>query len=170
MIFAVLSLVAVDVAGIESGLKAPQFNIESGDGKVLSLNQLQGKTVVVIYESKDVIEQNRPFKDELAVLLNGSEVLKAKTTVLSVIDCSSASWITKKVWKSNLVKNSKKETLTVYGDWDGSMSADYKMEDGKSNIVIIDRAGIVRYFKSGRLSSNEINQCKELIQKLAGNK
>jgi predicted transcriptional regulator len=168
MVLIFISLMSVKAGSIETGVKAPQFNIKSGDDKELSFDKIQGKVVIILYESKDVIEQNRSFKNELAALLNSSETLKAGTMVLSVIDCSSASWITKSVWKKNLVKNSKKENLMIYGDWDGRMFADYKMEDNKSNIVIIDRKGIIRFFKSGKLKDNEINQCKELIRQIAG--
>ncbi|MCX5812174.1 MAG: redoxin domain-containing protein [Proteobacteria bacterium] len=168
MTLILLSLMPVKAMSLEPGTKAPQFNIKSGDDKKLPFNTLQGKAVIILYESKDAIELNRSFKNELATLLNGSETLKARTMVLSVIDCSSASWVIRSVWKKNLVKNSKKENLIVYGDWDGKMSTDYGMEDNKSNIVIIDRTGIIRFFKSGKLNNNEINQCKDLIQKLAG--
>lgn len=161
-----LSLMSVKAMSLEPGVKAPQFNIKSGDDKELSLKNLQGKIVVIFYESKDTIEQNRIFKNELAALLDSSEALKARTKVLSVIDCSSASIITRGIWKENLVQSSEREKLIVYGDWDGKVLKDYGMGEDKSNVVVIDRKGIIRFFKAGTLNDSDIKQCKELIKNL----
>ena len=47
------------------GTQAPFFKVKSGNNKELSLDMLKGKTVVVFYETKDVVEKNRKLKDEL---------------------------------------------------------------------------------------------------------
>jgi len=158
---------AVNVVAIEPGLKAPQFKIQSGDDRQMYLEKIQSKLVIIFYESKDSIEQNRTLKNRITVLFNNIGELKTKTEVLSVIDCSSASWVTRNIWKKNLVENSRREKLIVYGDWDGRMLTDYGMEEGKSNFVIIDSKGIVRYFKSGKLDEMEIKNCLTLIRQLA---
>jgi predicted transcriptional regulator len=154
------------VQGLETGVQAPPFNLESGDNEKISLDRIKGKIVIIIYEAKNVIEQNRAFKNELTSLIDRSEVLKAQSTVLPVINCTSASWATKRIWKSNLRKNSKKENVTIYGDWDGKMFADYGIKDNTSNVVVIDANGIIRYFGSGKLDENEINKVKELLNRL----
>ena len=48
------------------------------------------------------------------------------------------------------------------------MASDYKMKDGASNVLIIDKRGTIRYFSSGVVASDEINKVKELLKKLAG--
>jgi predicted transcriptional regulator len=89
---------------------------------------------------------------------------------LPVINCSSAFWPFTGIWKSKLSENSKKEGTTIYGDWDGKMFSDYKMKDKESNVVIIDKIGIIRYIISGKVEDEEINKIKELLIKLGNEK
>jgi len=99
-------------------------------------------------------------------LLKESATLKDGTVVLPVIDCTSASWLTRKVWEMNLVKNSKKENVTIYGDWDGRMKTDYGIKVGMSNVIITDRKGYIRFTKAGQLNNRDIHQIKTLIRRL----
>jgi predicted transcriptional regulator len=39
--------------------------------------------------------------------------------------------------------------MTIYYDWNGKMSSDYKMKADVSNVVIIDKGGKIRFFTSG---------------------
>ena len=48
------------------------------------------------------------------------------------------------------------------------MSSDYQMKDHASNIVIIDKAGRIRFFTSGVVKAEEINKVKQLLIVLAG--
>ena len=47
------------------------------------------------------------------------------------------------------------------------MSSDYKMKPDESNIVIIDKGGRIRFFNSGKVKAEEINDVKELLITLA---
>lgn len=48
------------------------------------------------------------------------------------------------------------------------MSSDYKMQADVSNIVIIDKSGKIRFFTSGEVADEEINDVKQLLIVLAG--
>ena len=48
------------------------------------------------------------------------------------------------------------------------MSSDYKMKADVSNIVIVDKSGRIRFFTSGEVKAEEINDVKELLEVLAG--
>lgn len=165
-LFLVISLLFLNITlaeNVETGIKAPSFFLESGDSKGISLDQLKNKTIIIIYETKDVVEQNRQLKNELKTLLANSAPLNAQCIILPVINCSQANWLTKGVWQSNLRKNSEKERIAIYGDWDGKMFSEYGIKDNESNVIIIDRNGIVRYFSSGKLGDDAISNIKELI-------
>ncbi len=151
---------------METGTKAPRFSIKSGDGKEFSPDTGKSRITITLYETKDTIEQNRSFKNDLGALLKESATLKDGTVVLPVIDCTSASWLTRKVWEMNLVKNSKKENVTIYGDWNGRMKADYGVKVGMSNVIITDRKGYIRFTKAGQLNNRDIHQIKTLIRRL----
>jgi len=62
--------------------------------------------------------------------------------------------------------NTKKEGTAMYCDWNGKMSSDYKMQADVSNIVIIDKSGRIRFFASGDVTAEEINNVKELLNVL----
>jgi len=42
------------------------------------------------------------------------------------------------------------------------------MTDDVSNVVIIDKAGIIRSFTSGEVTAKQINDAKKLLKVLAG--
>ena len=46
------------------------------------------------------------------------------------------------------------------------MLSAYGMKDNESNVVIIDKKGIIRYFESGRLKDDEISKIRNLIENL----
>jgi len=147
------------------GREAPPFQVESGDGKVLEAKMLRGKVVVLFYESKDVIAKSRPLK----IILNAfyKEQKKEDQQIIlrvPIYDCTSAAWPIKGIWKSRLVENSKRVGMTVYGDWDGKMGTDYGMKGDDTNLLIIDKRGIIRYFRSGVVTDN--GETATLLKKL----
>lgn len=48
------------------------------------------------------------------------------------------------------------------------MSSDYKMKADVSNVLIIDKGGKIKFFASGEVTAEEINNVKELLKVLAG--
>ena len=57
--------------------------------------------------------------------------------------------------------------MTIYGDWDGRFFEKYKIIEGESNFIIIDKRGIVRYSKAGKVEKTEFLSIKQLLEKLA---
>lgn len=169
-LLAALGLLSVAAAsyGLEVGAAAPPFHLESGDRRTLSLDQLRGRVALILYETKDTTEENRPLKNEIAALYARSSPPGVRSAVLPVINCSSAHWPVSAVWRSRLKEHSEKEGLVIYGDWDGKMFSDYGMQDKASNVLVIDGAGVVCYFRSGRLAPGEIRLVIKLLKKLEG--
>ncbi|MGO9014797.1 MAG: hypothetical protein ACLQF0_07435 [Dissulfurispiraceae bacterium] len=154
---------------LEDGMRAPEFFITSGDDKNISLNQLKGSVITIFYETKEkeIIEQNRELKNELNQFYKDQpDSIKKQVSRLAVINCSGAVWPFKGIWAKNLIKNSLKEGITIYGDWDGSFFEKYKIIKGESNCIIIDKRGIVRYSKAGKIEQAEFFAIKELLKKL----
>jgi hypothetical protein len=137
------------------GKEAPPFQVESGDGKILQAKMLRGKVVVLFYESKDVLAQSRPLKAILNAYYNEqSKEDRQMILRIPIINCVSAAWPLKGIWKNRLIENSQRVGMTVYGDWDGKMGAVYGMKGDDTNLLIIDKKGIIRYFQSGPISGN----------------
>ncbi len=153
--------------GAEVGANAPFFRIKSGNDEELTLDSVKGKITVIFYETREVAEKNRRLKAELKKSYQQlAESQKASIVRLPVINCSSAFWPISGIWKSKLRENTIKEGLTIYGDWDGKMVSDYRMKDNESNIVMIDKKGVIRYFWSGKVEDGEINKIKDMVKEL----
>jgi predicted transcriptional regulator len=153
--------------GLRVGIDAPFFNIKSGNDEQLTLDIVKGKIIVIFYETKDVAEKNRKLKSELNKSYHElTDAQKTSIVRLPVINCSSAFWPISEIWKSKLRENTKKEGLTIFGDWGGKMLSEYRMKDKESNFVIIDQKGIIRYFSSGKIEDNEIAKIKGLLKEL----
>jgi predicted transcriptional regulator len=150
------------------GSPAPYFRVQSGDDKGLNLEMIKGKVIAIFYETKDIVENNQRLKDELNKLYyEQTGIVKDVLVRLPIIDCSDAVSLFQGIWKRRIREHSKKEGVTIYCDWEGKMSSDYKMNSDVSNIIIIDKSGRIRFFTSGEVKAEEINGMKELLIALA---
>lgn len=166
-----LALSGASLPGDEKiGKKAPSFKVKSGDGKVLTPDKLKGKILVIFYETKEVVEKNRALKKALNELARDPRFPSDVSLGMPIVNCSGAFWPFTRIWRSKLKENSKKEGLTIYGDWDGKMFTDYKMKNHESNVLVIDKNGIIRYSKAGKIDSKGITEIKDMLRKLASEK
>jgi predicted transcriptional regulator len=150
------------------GSAAPNFRVQSGDDRELTLDMIKGKVTALFYENKDLVENNKQIKDELNKLyFEQARIVKDVVVRLPVVDCSAAIWPFLGIWKRRVREHSKKEGVTIYCDWKGKMSSDYQMKADASNLVIIDKAGRIRFFSAGVIKAEEINKVKQLLIVLA---
>ncbi len=153
--------------GLPLGKPAPDFQVESGDNKKLSLDMLRGKVIVLFYESRHVIRKNIEFKNELKRLYREQPPYIQKDIFrLVVIDCSEALWPTLPIWKSKLKEHSRKEGFPIYGDWDRRMGGDYRMVPGDSNFLVIDKQGVIRYETVGKIDKSKSEKIIGLLENL----
>ena len=164
-----LTLVPGAFAQATLGAPLPALTARSGDGQVLSPNQMKDHVVVLYYETKELKELNREAKVELAKVYDGlPERARALVFRLPLVDASSAFWPITSIWESNLVKNSKIEGLTIYGDWDASARKALGFSENEAYVVVTDRLGVVRWVQKGRLSSSDIQKLETLLTTLTG--
>ena len=150
------------------GAAAPYFRVQSGDDKELTLDMIKGKVAAIFYQNKDIVDTNKRLKDELNKLYSEQTGIVRDVLVrLPIIDCSDALWFFRGMWKRRIKEYSKKEGVTIYCDWKGTMSSDYEMKADVSNVVIIDKGGTIRFFTSGEVTAAEIKAVKELLIVLA---
>lgn len=151
------------------GSAAPYFRVQSGDDRELTLDMLKGKVTAIFYENKDIVDANKRLKTELNKLYSEqTDALKNVLLRLPIVDCSEAFWPFRGLWKRRLREHSKKQGMAIYCDWEAKMSSDFKMKADVSNIVIIDKGGSIRFFTSGDVAAEEINDVKLLLKVLAG--
>jgi len=144
---------------------APAFKVVSGDKQTLTLDELKGKVVVLFYEAKRAVEQNRNLKNVLNRFYERQpQDIKNDIARVGVIDCQGV--LFRGAWESGLRGHSVKEGITVYGDWDGKMGEDYDFNTDESNVIVIDRKGMIRYRASGPLKDEDIDSIERLLEGL----
>jgi len=146
------------------GRPAPNFLVESGDSRKLTLDMVRGKVVVLFYETRHVIKKNLALKNELKHYYRVQPAnIQNDVFRLVVIDCSESTWPTLPIWKSQLREHSRKEGFTIFGDWNRQMCTDYHMQAGDSNFLIIDKHGLIRYAATGKVDPGQFEKIKELL-------
>ncbi|MCU0651934.1 MAG: hypothetical protein MUC39_03220 [Candidatus Omnitrophica bacterium] len=147
------------------GSVAPAFKVISGKKEVLASDDIKGKVAVLFYEAKSAIEQNRKLKTSLNVFYEGQpDSVKKDIVRIGVINCQGVFF--RGAWEKGLRDNSLKEGIAIYGDWDGKMSAGYHIKEDTSNVIVIDRKGIIRYYASGKVEDRDISMIEELLESL----
>ncbi|MGA9460568.1 MAG: redoxin domain-containing protein [Desulfobaccales bacterium] len=166
-----VALPGVAAAYLSVGEPAPFFSVESGDDENLTLDMLRGKVIILFYETREVVDKNREFKDYLKSLYNGlPEAVQENVFRLVVINCLDASFATRPIWRMKLREASERQGMTIYGDWTGDMLRDYQMQDDESNFLVIDKNGIIRYMATGLIERSQFEKLKEMLLNLANNK
>jgi len=163
-IFAVVlfSAIFAHAAGLKAGILAPAFKVISGNNQELALDDIRGKLAVIFYETKYMTEKNRRLKNELNKFYDAQQDRVKKLILrVPVINCKGVFFT--EAWKNNLKDSSKKEGITIYGDWDGKMFLAYGIKDKESNLIIIGRNGIVRYSFAGRVEEKDFGRIKDLL-------
>lgn len=143
--------------------RAPDFKVISGDKEELSLEDINNKVTVLFYEAKNTVEQNRKLKNSLNLLYKElPDSVKKDIIRIGVVDCQGV--LFKGIWEKALRDNAKKEGINLYGDWDGKMSKSYIFDRKESNVIIIDKKGIIRYYASGKIEEDGIIAIRELLK------
>jgi hypothetical protein len=90
-----------------------------------------------------------------------SDRIKRLILRVPVINCKGVIFID--TWKNNLRESSKKEGITIYGDWGGKMFLSYGIKDKESNLIIIGTDGIVKYCSAGIVEEKDFGKIKGLL-------
>ncbi len=143
--------------------EAPPFLVVSAYGETLTLEDLRGKTVVLFYDTRYTTEENNDLKYDIDTFRKDHLPVLSNLEVIQIIDASSASFLTRTIWKRKLREYSKKYNITLYADWTGEMRKDYNLSSRKSNIILIDPKGMIRFLFSGEAGESERKELFELV-------
>ncbi|HHS49577.1 MAG TPA: hypothetical protein ENN07_00465 [candidate division Zixibacteria bacterium] len=165
--FAIAGLARTDC--VKVGQIIPDFLVVSGDDVELTRDDLDGKVTVLFYLSRCAQGVNRPLSSALTEFYHAQdEAVQSNVLRVAVMNATEARWPISQIWRKRLVEASKERGITVYGDWDGTMLADFGFIDEDSNILIIDSELRARYFAHGRIEGEEIDNIKALLMELIG--
>jgi len=153
--------------GLKTGSLAPDFRVSSGEGKALSAKDIQGKAAGIFYETIDTVKQNIQLKAALGKYYDAEpEAVKKVIVRLPVINCAKVFLPLRGIYRSEFRKHSALEGITIYADWTGKMFADYNIQEGASNVFLIDKKGVVRYYSFGKIEPQEVTKVVDLFKKL----
>lgn len=169
--FIVSSAWGIDAIVSLVGMVAPPFSVETADGKVTDNGVLKGKVVVLFYESKDAMDKSRPLKNHLNGFYARLETEMQNTMErMAVLACRGVVWPVKEIWKKRMLEESRQWGVPVYGDWDGVMEKAFGFDAEDTNLIVMDRHGVVRYASTGAVSPREADALVNLLAKLLKNR
>ena len=145
------------------------FPRRGGGRQPLDAKMVRGKIVILFYECKEILPKSRPLKNVLTAFYREQpKEIYDQIVVLPIINATGATWPFRGIWKTTLVEKSQKVGMTVYGDWDGKMCAAYAMKGDDTNLLILDKKGVVRFFQSGVIAPEKAGAIKSLLLEIAG--
>ena len=158
---------------VPTGKRLPDLNIAERGELVLkdddvgyrawNYPQQPGKVHVVQYmaATRAASEINKPFTDRMKTELTQGAFLS--TTILNLDE---AMWGTGGLVVSEL-KSNKKEfpSAVLVADKDGTGLKLWQLERKNSTVIVTDPAGVVRFFKQGEMSAEEIDSTLQLVQR-----
>ncbi|AKT37308.1 uncharacterized protein CMC5_014400 [Chondromyces crocatus] len=146
------------------GEKVPNARVEDADGRGMEMKGLRGKPILIVYEDKGSSEQNKTLKDELSKLAKGDRY-KTAIALAAIADVSSYNfWPVKGFVKDAIRDESKKAGTTIYCDWDASFRKKYRLREGVSSVVLVDKAGHVIFAADGALSAERRAQLLQMLR------
>ena len=128
------------------GDKAPDFTLESIDGKDVSLSDFQGKTVLIVFTSVNCKE----CESQMPYLVGAYQQENGKLAVLDIYHM-----IYDPRLVSNYVTDKQFTTFPSLPDPNNSVANAYGATRYPPTNFIIDTAGIIRYKKIGPFLSQE---------------
>jgi predicted transcriptional regulator len=122
--------------------KAREFTLQDQYEKTVSLRQYEGHVVAVIASDKEGRAQNgawtKAIRDRYA----------DRVVVQGVADVSSVPFFLKGKIRSDF----RKQGDSILLDWKGEVFKAYGLTKGASNVILIDRKGMIHYRSSGAAS------------------
>jgi peroxiredoxin len=126
--------------------KAPDFTLESIDGKSISLNDFRGKIVLVVFTSVNCKE----CEDQMPYLIGACQQANGELVVLDIYHM---------IYDTRIIQDyvTKKQftTFPALPDPENKVANTYGATRFPPTNFIIDSAGIIRYKKIGPFQSQE---------------
>ena len=131
---------------LKPGIKAPDFSLETGDGKVMTLKDLKGMKVVLYFYPKD--NTSGCTKEACAFNDNLKKLEKKGAVVIGVSADSVAShkkFAEKYTLAFPLLSDEKKEMVKKYGVWKEKSMYGKKYMGIERTTFVIDGKGVISH-------------------------
>lgn len=131
----------------------------TGGSYVRLADLFRGRPTVLFFEDKDSTALNQRLKDVLFATGKERGLLDA-VSIVAVANLKGYDWFPARNFVVSAVKDSEKSFgLPIYLDWSGALTrAPWALKPDSSTVVLLDRAGAVKWKKQGRLGAHEIDE------------
>jgi hypothetical protein len=148
----------------ERGSARPDCPIADAWDRSTTLGRFAGMPMLVIYEDKSSVKLNDALKAELTALAKTANYEKV-VALIAVADVSDYDhWPLRTLVKSEIKRESRKNGVSIYCDWDGGVRGTLDLPRKTSNVVLYGRDGRVLFARSGRLSDAERAELISLLR------
>jgi len=138
------------------GEKASDFTLQDQYERTVSLKQYEGRVVVMIASDKEGSSQNAEWKKAIRTKYGD------RIAVQGLADVSSVPFFLKGKIRSDF----KKDPENILLDWKGEAFRSYGLAKGASNVILIDKDGMIRHRSSGPASPEAVQELFRKIEAL----
>lgn len=132
---------------------APNFALEGTSGATRQLRDYAGRAVILIYEDRASNMQNDELKRELANRARAQDLTR-DVAVVPVANLAGYNfWPARGFARDAVIDIARQQALEILIDWEGSMAGAYRFRPSTSYVMVLDRAGRVRFRHAGTLSA-----------------
>lgn len=163
-----LTLSSVAAALPREGERAPVARLEDADGAVLDTRALLGKPALVIYETKESAHENATLKAQLGELARDVRY-RAAVRLAAIADLTAyRGWPLEGIARRAIRRMSQALGTPVYCDWTGAFRTAYRLEPGRSNVILLAADGRILFAAAGPLREQDRAHLLALVQRDMG--
>lgn len=135
------------------GTKPATFVVKDTNDKPYDLAALAaGSPTLVLYVDKDGSSQNKRLKQRLQQLRVSEPALR-RVKFVPIVDVSDYDhWPKRGFAKDALRDEAKQQGFPLYADWNDAGRRSLSAEDGRSNLVLLDKKGRISWASAGQLT------------------
>jgi peroxiredoxin len=133
--------------------KAPEFSLQDQYEKTVSLRQFAGRIVVLIASDKEGSSQNSAWTKAI------QDKYADQLIVQGIADVSSVPFFL----KGKIRNDFKKDGESILMDWKGEVFKAYGLTKGASNVILVDKDGMIRHRASGGASSEAVQELSNKV-------
>ena len=130
----------------------PSAKVVDVDERTLTLASLADRPALVVYEDKDSRAANAELKRELAELVKREPTLAAVAARARADASENNFWPAQGAPRGPPRREQKREGTTIWLDWTASFREALDLVKGSSNVVLLDRRGVVSFVAAGKLA------------------
>lgn len=133
----------------------------------MQLADFRGRVLLITYEDRHHTSTNQSFKNAVSAWFAHHPGLAARVAVLPIISCFQYFGPIRAVCIDRVGRNARRLGRQLYVDVQGEMFRDWGLSHELPAVIVVDGAGIVRFFGQGCLNSAQVAEAIARLEKAA---